>query len=84
MRICGYGTHAVQLEMRSSEENADQSKNLGLQSINQKSSRAAGVVGSGLEQAEHRFLQVPGAQPMDEWTTYRITGKTLEDMGCEE
>lgn len=27
------------------------------------------------------FYRSMGAVPMDEWTVYRITGKTLEDMG---
>lgn len=29
------------------------------------------------------FYRSMGAEPMSEWTTYRITGKTLEDMGKE-
>ena len=27
------------------------------------------------------FYRALGAEPMDEWTTYRLTGKTLEDLG---
>jgi len=27
------------------------------------------------------FYKSLGAEPMDEWTTYRVTGKTLEELG---
>lgn len=27
------------------------------------------------------FYRALGAEPMDEWTTYRLTGKTLEELG---
>jgi hypothetical protein len=38
------------------------------------------VVGAGLNEPAIGFYRSIGAEPMDEWTVYRITGRTLTSL----
>ena len=46
--------------------------------------RPPGVVVPGLEHPQHRLLQVPGAETMEDWTVYRLTGPALQRLAEPE
>ena len=39
---------------------------------------------SGLERPQHRLYRSLGAEPMSDWTVYRIAGQTLQDLAEKE